>query len=192
MKKQGNTLPLPLKAVTFAAKQHHGQMRKDDETPYIAHPVRVMTILSEVFGVDDEEVLAAGVLHDTIEDTDCERKDLERKFGKRVASYVDELSKDMDLDKPEREKKYASELEDASVSVRLCKLADLYDNLSDTKALSRSKIHKTAARAERLVDIMTSDFPEEWQDAVLVVRRKIQEVKRSVGDSDTEKPQSPE
>ena len=50
-------------AVSFAARKHQGQLRKDSRTPYFAHPVRVMLIVRERWGITDPEVLAAAVLH---------------------------------------------------------------------------------------------------------------------------------
>ena len=62
-------LDLLLDAVSFAARAHQGQFRKDGRTPYASHPTRVCLVMRCVFGVEDPEVLAAAVLHDTIEDT---------------------------------------------------------------------------------------------------------------------------
>lgn len=170
----------PLRAITYAAQMHDGQMRKDDETPYIAHPIRVMAILSEVFGVRDEDVLAAAVLHDTIEDTEADWFDIEERFGRRIAGYVDLLSKNDQLEKPERERQYMRDLVSAPVNVRLCKLADIYDNLSDTDALSADKIAKTVNRAERLCHAMTDDFPANLQHIVDIMDKKILSVKSQI------------
>ena len=72
-----------LRAISFAARAHQGQLRKDRCTPYAAHPLRVMTVLLTVFKVDDPELLATAVLHDCIEDTTTDCDDLERQFGVR-------------------------------------------------------------------------------------------------------------
>ena len=62
---------LILKAAHFAAQKHRGQRRKDeDASPYINHPISVAKIISEIGNVEDPEVLAAALLHDTIEDTE--------------------------------------------------------------------------------------------------------------------------
>ncbi|OYV87741.1 MAG: hypothetical protein B7Z73_09670, partial [Planctomycetia bacterium 21-64-5] len=86
-----------LSAISFAARAHEGQFRKDGETPYIAHPLRVMTVASQLFGVSDLEALMAAVLHDTIEDTRTDHDDLSEQFGTRVADYVAALTKDKRL-----------------------------------------------------------------------------------------------
>ena len=52
------TVRLVLDAVAFAARAHHGQLRKDGKTPYASHPFRVCLIVRDIFGVDDPRVLA--------------------------------------------------------------------------------------------------------------------------------------
>lgn len=61
-------------AIEFAAKAHEGQLRKGTKKPYIVHPIEVSEIVSAM--TDDEEVICAAVLHDTIED--C--RGLQRRF----------------------------------------------------------------------------------------------------------------
>lgn len=64
-----------LNAANFAAIKHRNQRRKDpDETPYINHPVGVAQIISKEGGVTDVDILIAALLHDTVEDTDTDRK----------------------------------------------------------------------------------------------------------------------
>ena len=68
---------LILKAAHFAAVKHRKQKRKDkDKTPYINHPISVAMIISEIGEIDDPEVLAAAILHDTIEDTETSPDDI--------------------------------------------------------------------------------------------------------------------
>src|SRR5256885_16506317 len=88
-----NSLML-LEAISFAARKHQGQLRKDDRTPYFAHPVRVMMIVRDRWGITDPEVLAAAGLHDTIEDTTTDYDDGTKRFGPRVAHPVPLLPKD--------------------------------------------------------------------------------------------------
>ena len=88
------TARLVLDAIAFAARAHHGQLRKDGKTPYASHPFRVCLIVRDIFAIDDPYVLAAAVLHDTIEDTTTDFDDLEKHFGREVAEWVAALSKD--------------------------------------------------------------------------------------------------
>src|SRR6058998_118502 len=125
-----------LEAIAFAARAHQGQLRKDGRTPYASHVFRAGMVLRHVFGVDDTRVLTAAVLHDTIEDTTTDFDDLEERFGKTVAGWVATLSKDKRLVDELREERYTHGLSQAPWQVRVCKLADIYDNLSDSRHLS--------------------------------------------------------
>ena len=71
-----------LHALTFAARKHRDQRRKDAEaSPYINHPIEVAEILARIGGVEDVTVLQAALLHDTVEDTKTSPAELEREFG---------------------------------------------------------------------------------------------------------------
>jgi len=120
------------KAASLAARFHASQLRKDGRTPYIAHPVRVAFVLREAFGCADPVVLAAGLLHDLIEDTPADRDDIAEVAGEEVAALVAVLTKDMRLPEAEREEAYDRQLAAAPWQARLIKLADVYDNLCDS------------------------------------------------------------
>jgi (p)ppGpp synthase/HD superfamily hydrolase len=79
--------PLVEAALIFAARAHQRQFRKATDVPYIVHPVGVMLILQQT-GETDPELLAAGVLHDTIEDAGVSADALAARFGPRVAEIV--------------------------------------------------------------------------------------------------------
>jgi (p)ppGpp synthase/HD superfamily hydrolase len=85
-------LPKASAAIAYADRQHAGQRRKADGAPFILHPLEVGTLLFEVGASDD--VIAAGVLHDTIEKTDTDAAELTSCFGPRVASLVLAVSED--------------------------------------------------------------------------------------------------
>jgi (p)ppGpp synthase/HD superfamily hydrolase len=74
-------------ALAFAAVAHQGQRRKGTAVPYIVHPVGVMLVLMAA-GETDAEVLAAALLHDTVEDAGITLAELRQKFGDRVAEIV--------------------------------------------------------------------------------------------------------
>src|SRR5215218_6222751 len=84
--------PLTHDALAFADRWHAGQTRVVDGIPFVTHPVEVACLLQEA-GYSDE-VVAAGVLHDVLEDTEVERRDLEERFGPRVAELVASVSDD--------------------------------------------------------------------------------------------------
>jgi (p)ppGpp synthase/HD superfamily hydrolase len=84
--------PLTRDALAFANRRHAGQRRDVDDLPFVTHPVEVACLLHEA-GYSDE-VVAAGVLHDVLEDTDAEPSELETRFGSRVAELVAAVSDD--------------------------------------------------------------------------------------------------
>lgn len=74
------------KAVNFASKKHEGMFRKGDNQPYIFHPIEVLSIASKM--TTDEEILTAALLHDTVEDTDTTKEELQKEFNERIANLV--------------------------------------------------------------------------------------------------------
>src|SRR4051794_3522816 len=99
-----------LEAVSFAARAHRHQTRKDGQTPYVAHVFRVCLIVRHVFGIDDPKVLTAAALHDAIEDTPTDYDDLEEAFGRDAATWAAALCKDMRRPEQERERDYVAHL----------------------------------------------------------------------------------
>ena len=143
-------------AAAFAARAHLNQVRKDGRTPYFSHPVRVAMIVANVFGSsDDEEILAAALLHDTIEDTTADYDDLHKEFGKRVADIVATLTKDMRLIESKREKAYDAQLAAGPWEARLIKLADVYDNFCDIVDVKSRK--KQIDRIKRALELTARD-----------------------------------
>lgn len=80
------------KALAFAAKKHEGQIRKRNGVPYILHPCEAAAIAATM--TDDPEILAAVMLHDTLEDTDTTFQELRQAFGDRVARLVGQETED--------------------------------------------------------------------------------------------------
>lgn len=74
------------RALKFAIDKHSGQVRKMANSPYILHPMEVATIVGTMS--NKPELLAAAVLHDTVEDTDATPQEIETLFGHRVAMIV--------------------------------------------------------------------------------------------------------
>lgn len=123
---------LLLRAVHFAAERHRNQRRKDEEaSPYINHPIAVSLILADVGGVADSEVLAAAILHDTIEDTGTLSEELQEIFGARVRSLVEEVTDDKSLAKNERKRRQVDHAQSLSAGAALIKLGDKISNVLD-------------------------------------------------------------
>ena len=157
------------RAVSFAAQRHEGQYRKDGQTPYFAHPVRVALVVRHVFEVSDETALVTALLHDLIEDTTTDYDDLSEQFGKEVAQCVAALTKDARLPKFDREPAYDRQLEAAPWQARLVKLADVYDNYCDSS--SDGQRRDFAAKAERAIKI--AGGAAELSKAVKIVRQLV-------------------
>ena len=127
-----DALPMLSRALRFAALKHRRQRRKDAEaSPYINHPIAVLSILSEEAAVDSTHVLCAAVLHDTIEDTETSAEELEAAFGPDVLQTVLAVTDDKALPKAERKRQQILRASSASHEARLVKLADKIANLRD-------------------------------------------------------------
>jgi guanosine-3',5'-bis(diphosphate) 3'-pyrophosphohydrolase len=121
-----------LKAAEFAARKHRDQRRKDKSaSPYINHPIALAEVLSRVGGITSPNVLAAGLLHDTLEDTQTTRLELRKVFGPSIAKIVDEVTDDKRLPKQRRKELQVEHAAHISKSAKLVKLADKISNLSD-------------------------------------------------------------
>ncbi|MEZ5588974.1 MAG: HD domain-containing protein [Sedimenticolaceae bacterium] len=127
-----NTSKLVLKAVHFAALKHRDQRRKDAESsPYIIHPISVALTVSDIGGIDDPEILAAALLHDTLEDTNTTVAELEETFGAAVRKYVEEVTDDKSLPKQERKQIQIEHAATLSTGAALIKLGDKISNVTD-------------------------------------------------------------
>lgn len=109
-----NALPITRSALEYAASEHAGQRRDADNAPFILHPLEVAHLLH---GRDfPDAVIAAGVLHDVLEDTDATQGDLLERFGPEVAGLVAAVSEPdgMDGSYAERKAKLREIVADAS------------------------------------------------------------------------------
>ena len=164
-----------LDAVAFAARAHKPQLRKDGQTPYVSHVYRVCLVVRHVFGVSDQRVLTAAVLHDTIEDTTTDFDDLAERFGPEVASWVAALSKDKRRPEEEREEAYMAELARSPWQVQVCKLADIFDNLLDSGHFPPEKRQKTMQRARSYLGALQTNLRPEarphWETVAGLLKR---------------------
>ena len=115
------------KAIHFATEKHAGGVRKGTTRPYIGHPLEVMNILNHMEA--DNNLLMAGLLHDTIEDTETNYMDIKNEFGMDVAALVASHTKNPELSWEEVRKHKISEMEEASFRVKLLIMADMTANL---------------------------------------------------------------
>lgn len=126
-------------AVCFATNAHAGMVRKGGNTPYILHPMEVAAIAATM--TDDLEVLMAALLHDVVEDTDHTLYEIERLFGRNVASLVASETEDKKRDLPPSESwrvRKEESLADLERSDRNVKILWLSDKLSNMRSFYRS------------------------------------------------------
>lgn len=164
-----------LEAASFAARAHHRQLRKDGQTPYAAHPFRVALIVRHAFNITDSDCLTAAILHDVIEDTDTDFDDVLSRFGSQVATYVAALTKDKRLPEQEREQVYLDALRSAPAPVKIAKLADVLDNLLDSRHLTGTQRRQAITKAQRYLDALRTDLPGYAQGALALVQSVLEE-----------------
>lgn len=126
------------KAFEMAVKAHENQVRLLTGSPYIVHPLAVMGILRN-FGVQDEDILIAAVLHDVVEDSSVKIEKVKEQFGDRVADLVNQVTKD---------KKRNYSIHDESGAV--LKMADLIHNGLCMPSDNKQKIKNYIKRTEHL------------------------------------------
>ncbi len=125
------TIPRIFQALAFAAAKHRDQRRKDcHASPYINHPIALARVLCEQ-GIQDDVVLCAALLHDTLEDTETCPEELKAQFGTAITAIVQEVTDDKRLPKAERKRLQILHAGQASRPARLVKLADKICNLYD-------------------------------------------------------------
>jgi (p)ppGpp synthase/HD superfamily hydrolase len=128
-----NHTPQIKKAIQFAARKHHGQMRiSGDSLPYVTHLFSVGLLVAED-GADDDVVTAA-LLHDTLEDTDTTREELAREFNERVAVLVESVSEVKGkngerIEWKQYKQSYLDLIEHISDDALLIAIADKVDNV---------------------------------------------------------------
>ena len=126
-------------AVCFAVKAHEGMLRKDGTTPYILHPMEAAAICGTL--TSDQAVLAAAVLHDTVEDTDTTLDEIRERFGEKVARLVASETEDKFPGVPPedswRQRKEMSIRELESTKDRNVKILWLGDKLSNMRSFFR-------------------------------------------------------
>lgn len=130
------------RAMSLALRAHEGQYRKDAPTPYITHPVRVALILARQ-GFDDE-LLAAALVHDVVEDTNITIEELRHELGEEVAALVEPLTHNAALPWKEKKEEYIRSVRFSNDRVKAIVTAD--------------KI----ANAESLLDALARDGNSAW------------------------------
>lgn len=117
-------------AIIFATNAHRGQLRKGTSRPFILHPIEVGNIVAAM--TEDQEVICAAILHDTIED--CEgitQEILSETFSPRIAAMVSQESEDKSKSWIERKSATIEHLKTAPKEIQMIALADKLSNMRD-------------------------------------------------------------
>ncbi|MDR2701104.1 MAG: HD domain-containing protein [Spirochaetaceae bacterium] len=119
-------------AIIFASKKHAGQVRKGTNIPYFSHPAEVMQILT--MNGCPENVIVAGILHDTLEDTGTTPAEILDRFGEDILKIVAAESEDKSKTWKERKQFTIDHLAGASLEAKLVCCADKLSNLRSMAA----------------------------------------------------------
>ena len=139
-------------AYDLAAAAHAGQTRKDDDSPYLTHPLRVAELIAAA-GVG-EEAEAAALLHDVVEDSDVGVDEIERRFGPEVARIVSALTEDEAIaGYEERKVEHRARVEAAGPLAVAVYSADKLANLRDMRGLYAEVGERAAERFKAPLDL---------------------------------------
>jgi len=143
----GDDLALVRKAYEYSQEHHSGQTRASGE-PYLVHPLSVALVLAEMRM--DPVAVAAGLLHDSVEDTSVTIVDIRKEFGEQVAHIVEGVTKISQIDFANRQEQQAENLRKMmlamvdDIRVVLIKLADRLHNMRTLEHLPPERQHKIA------------------------------------------------
>ena len=144
---------LVIKAINFAAEKHKGQERRGSGLPYVTHPIIVSQLIAKYKNGSSklDELQCAGLLHDVLEDTECDKNELEREFGPLVASIVVELTSDTVMIKELGKNEYLKQkMIKMSKYAFIIKLIDRLSNILDKPG--DSYVKKTLNMMEFLLE----------------------------------------
>jgi (p)ppGpp synthase/HD superfamily hydrolase len=138
-------------ALRFARDAHQGQLRKQNGRPFIEHPVAVEELLAD-HGFNGT-LLVAAYLHDTVEKTDVELPEIERRFGGEVAEIVASLSEDDSIEAyADRKRLLRAQALAAGRAAAIVYVADRLCNLRDWRELDDDERHAAAERLNTTYD----------------------------------------
>ena len=124
------------KAIIFATLKHRNQKRKGTDIPYIVHPMEVMQILTDLRC--RENIIIAGILHDTLEDTETSPEEISKEFGPDILKIVQSESEDKSKTWKERKQNTINHLKSESAESKIVCFADKFSNI---RSMMRDKEH---------------------------------------------------
>lgn len=148
------------RAIVFAVHAHAGTERRGKGFPYIVHPLEAVEIVATM--TRDQELLAAAVLHDTVEDTDVTLEQIRAEFGDRVATLVASESETKDCGVSKEESWHARKqtaIDRLAKASRDSKIVAMGDKLSNMRAIARDY----AAQGDALWNLFNTKDPKEHE-----------------------------
>jgi guanosine-3',5'-bis(diphosphate) 3'-pyrophosphohydrolase len=176
-------MDLITKAKKFAKEKHGNDTRKFSNKFYYTHPFSVADRLKKFKKVkNNENILAAAYLHDTLEDTETTSKELRREFNEKIANLVIELTSDKENYKNNEDRtdhlakaKYLTDrINNMSRDARLIKLADREHNVSDIPNASESFIKRYMEETHYILEHLQFKPNKEEKALIDSIRNKIQ------------------
>jgi (p)ppGpp synthase/HD superfamily hydrolase len=173
------------KAIVFAQEKHRGQVRKDG-TPYIIHPLRVSEIVRKFKKSHSiNEIMAAAILHDTLEDTNTSIPELMENFGELITMMVIELTSEKNKIEAMGKVNYLSEKLSSSKIVSrwalVIKLADRLDNVSDLDTIDDNEfVEKIKRETEEILNYLEKnrELTPTQKRLVNAIRAKLRELNK--------------
>jgi (p)ppGpp synthase/HD superfamily hydrolase len=163
----------------FAKEKHSGQIRKISKMPYIKHPEKVAEIIKknkESHKIN--ELVAAALLHDTLEDTNTNEEELKNSFGKLITELVKELTTDKVEQKKFGKKEYlTNKMKNMSSWALVIKLADRLDNVTDLKEGDKDFKKRYSKETKFILDNLEKErkLSNTHKELIKQIREKINE-----------------
>lgn len=184
------------KAIHFSVRVHQmdqDQRRKIKSTPYITHPISVGLILARVGA--EEDIVVAGILHDTVEDSHKDKKvtvkEIEKEFGGNVARMVGDVTEDKNLPWLERKRKALEHISHMQKDSQLVKSADVLHNITDYihdyKVFGSEKVLQTFTASKefqfKLFENRIKALDDIWKENPLLqdLKVELEELKKLFG-----------
>lgn len=157
---------LEQRALKFATEAHGAQMRRYEEKPYIYHPVAVAEIVRTFGG--SEEMIAAALLHDVVEDTPVTLDEVRKEFGDKVHDLVEwltDVSKPTDGNRAVRKQIDLEHIAKAPADAKTIKLADIIDNARSIRQYDQNFWKVYRVECGRLLEVMHDGNHRLWEMA---------------------------
>ncbi|MFA6253503.1 MAG: HD domain-containing protein [Patescibacteria group bacterium] len=166
------------KALRVMLLAHGQQVRKTDDSPYVIHPMMVAKKLARLgFG---DEVIAATMVHDVLEDTDYSEKKLRQELGDKVVDIIMSLTENKSLEWETRKKKYIEAVKNAGPETKAISIADKIHNLESIIATHKkmgSKIWDKFNRGKEqkmwFENEMLKMFQATWESPMIAEYEKL-------------------